>query len=310
MKRILFFLFLLTHSVCAHACDICNVYSGITPSDFRNSFGIMYRSRYLKGNFPAQGLPEVRHAAHQTDTGITNGKELFNVAELRFRLFGGKKKQWNHLFILPLVNNYRSLNGYTQFDVYGLGDPTIISNRILFNTQSDSAELTHRLSIGAGVKLPFGGRKFHYLGKTADLDMQGSSGSTDFLFTTEYIGKKGPSGWIVFSSYKINTSGTGRYRYGNSFNLNLLMFYQAKLSPGKILMPNWGFLLERADADRQRGALVDASGGRVGMLHLGLDYFSGRMQWQFSYQPGLFSVMNGQQFPLKNRCILGMTLIM
>jgi hypothetical protein len=305
MKKNFLFFFLIATWTSSSACDICNVYTGITPTDFRNSVGFQYRSRYLKGEFPTPEIPQVRHAAHYLDTSVRKGKEIFNVAELRVRIFAGKKKEWNHLFILPLVNNYRSLNGYTQTDVYGLGDPLFISTRVVAATKKESDRM-HRLSLGGGFKLPLGNRNLAYKGVKSDIDMQGSTGSLDVILMLDYIGKADEIGWMNVMSYKINTKGSEGYRYGNTFNWNLMMFYQWKPAVGKVLMPHYGFVLEKAAFDHE-GSKISSSGGTVGMLDLGLDFFSNNSRFTFNYQPGLFSAMNGQQFPLKNRFIFGWT---
>lgn len=303
MKKIFFFFLLLIPSS-LFACDICNFYIGLSPDDFNNSIGMQYRSRFLNGSFASENGAQNRHASHILNEDATKGKEIFNVAELRFRYYHGKQKRWNSIFSLPLVNNYRSINGFTQTDVYGTGDPLVISQYLVFSSKKEKNYM-HRLSAGAGVKLPLGSRNLHYRSQTADLDMQGSTGSVDVLLRAEYIGLANGLGMMHQFSYKINSKGSYAYRYGNTLNYTLLFFYRHQINPKKTLSPNMGFLLEQAAEDHENGVLVKDSGGKVWMWNIGLDFYSGRVQLQMNYQPALSNAFNGKQLPVVNRFIMG-----
>lgn len=305
MKRIIL-LFLLFAPTFVHACDICNFYIGLSPNDYRNSFGIIYRSRFLYGEFNAQGL-QTRHASSVPVDELKKGKELFNVAELRFRYYIGKKKKWDLIGAVPLLNNYRSINGYTQYDVFGAGDPIVLVNHQLFSSKKEKKYL-HRLSVGAGIKLPFGMKHLSYHRAEADLDLQGSTGSVDFITRAEYSGLYKNFGWNHQLSYRLNTVGTDEHHYGNTTNYSVLLFYRKQLAPRRIFAPGAGLIFEHAQQDKDHGALLNDSGGNVLLLSTGFDFFAGSTQFQFSYQPALKNNFEGKQFPVVNRFVGGVTI--
>ena len=52
-----------------HACDLCTVYLGIQPNDFKNSFSARHRYRLFERDFFGTNMTNLRLAS---PTGISN----------------------------------------------------------------------------------------------------------------------------------------------------------------------------------------------------------------------------------------------
>ena len=302
MKSLFTFAFVV-FSFYLSACDICNFYAGSSPNDFRNTFGIIYRSRFLHGTIYPDGTVRLKHSSNIGTNDTITGKEIFNVAELRFRYFVGQR--WNFIASLPLVNNYQSENGYTVTDIYGMGDPTLLANYLVAGTKKEEG-YNHRLTFGLGVKLPAGMKHRSYNGKEAELDFQPSTGSWDALMRLEYllIAKN----FVLNNSFsfRLNSEGTNQHRYGNTLNYTLNAAYLHKFNLKSTLAPNLGCVMESAGFDKVDGVKKEDSGGRVWFLHAGLDWYKGRTALQFAFEPTTANQFNGAQFPVKNRFIVGL----
>ncbi len=296
-------------SVSASACDICTIYIGINPNDFNNSVSVMYRSRLLQGTvYPRVAAPEtmqLRHAAHIEVPTAQEAQELYNVYEIRARYFLNPK--FHLMASVPVVHNIRTIGGVTQFDLTGPGDPLLLAQYQLFSSKGerDSSKMVHRLIGGAGVKLPLGKKRMTQNGKIADLDMQPSTGSFDFITRVEYTGLWKNIGLFAAASYKLNTRGSEEYRYGNTINANLNLFYQLRWGLKKMVVPHVGLYSESAARDYQYGIRENESGGTVLLGSAGFDLYLGRASFNLAFQPALGNYFTPTQLPVTNRWIAG-----
>ncbi len=310
---------LLLTSVTTVACDVCSVYMGITPNDYQHQFGIVYRTRLLEGyvtmmtdNSTTTGTTRMgglKHIAHIDEPTFEEGwvKEIYNVYELRGKYFFNQR--WSAMATLPVVNNYRSIKGTTQFDIYGVGDPVLLGNYQLLNTKTNPGDTTgvgHRLTIGGGVKLPLGSTYHNYNGKKADLDMQPGTGSIDGLISLEYLVRKQKIGLNASYIMKINTANSHQYRYGDQHNVSGHLFY---LLSGKALtvMPNAGVYGEFAGPDKEGSEQLKDTGGTTLFLSFGTDVFWKSFSINGSYQTPFNTALYGGQVPTSNRIIVGIT---
>lgn len=296
----------------AIACDMCSIYLGITPNDFQHTAGMHYRGRMLRGTLPVV-VPKAtpKHAAHII-TDSYNGeeiKELYNVYELRGRYFINQK--WHLLASVPVVNNYRSIGGATQQDVYGVSDPLLFSNYQLYNTVCNKPDaedlLIQRLIVGGGMKFPVGDDELRYNDEVVDNDFQPGTGTFDFLANVEYMLKYKRFGANMNLIGKYNsTNKTKDFRFGNTLNGNFNLFYMQPFK-GLKLMPATGVNYEMAMKDRDAGYLLQDSGGEVLFWSTGINIFWKRFNLRGHYQMPIKDNLNGDQLSNIDRIILGLT---
>ena len=254
-------------------------------------------------------MPEQRskHAGHGgSELLFGTYKEIYNVYEVRGRVFIGQR--FYFLGMLPFVNNYRSINGTTQYDVSGLGDPMVMANYQLFNTKcyEDSIRFIHRLTAGGGIKAPAGRTDMVVNGETPDLDMQPGTGSWDMLFSLEYILRYDKTGGNLNVVYRKNTENPQGYMYGDasSVRLDLFHLFEAK---GTTIMPSIGFYGEYTDQDATDGERIYGTGGYSGFMTGGAKLFIKNVVLHGLYQRAVHNDMGRLQVPNYDRLIVGLT---
>lgn len=182
MNRIIILFLLLTIVNTSWACDLCSVYIGIQPRDFKSSIGFRYRYRLFeekyiinKSNTGTSNLVKTSSSRLMSNSGmninhVENGitgtnnstllyTEQYNsfdiVANLRFG------KRFSVLLNTSFSDNYVYKNDSIVDNISGVGDLMLIANYRLFYTKiaNDSLaknKLLHRLTVGGGIELPTG----------------------------------------------------------------------------------------------------------------------------------------------------------
>lgn len=231
MKSLILVIVLFFNITYLSACDVCSLYAGISPNDYKNTIGFYYRSRLMSGMYgtPSNGFHLKHGNADEKDKYRGKQlKEIYNVYEMRGSLFF--KDRFQVMFSLPLVNNYRSVSEYTDFDIWGVGDPVVMFNGIIWATPSVSeSKWKHRLIGGAGIKAPLGKTDKVYIDVPADIDIQPGTGSWDYLLNIDYSVRK-VTGWGFQMNYiyRVNTYNNEKIAYGNFLNVTGNVFYQKK----------------------------------------------------------------------------------
>lgn len=215
------------------------------------------------------------------------------------------------LGVLPFVNNYRSFDNGTTADVYGMGDPVLLCNYQLYNTVGSENEsenrVVHRLVVGGGLKAPLGQQQLQYNGAVVDADLQGSTGSWDFLGRLEYLFRVGKTGISYNAIAKYNTTDpTSEYRFGNTLGQRLDAF---AVLPWKNfnLMPATGAYLEWAGTDQNQTVVEQETGGSALFWTAGLRVYYKQFAFQSAYQLPVSQQLNGQQLSNINRFIVGLS---
>jgi hypothetical protein len=183
MIRKFTFLFLLIFiGQVSFACDLCSVYIGIQPNDFKSSFGIRYRYRTFEDKYTFNTSTNLLSNLNNKTSQRLGIKDPLSINHIDEEYLGTERKdffyeeQYNSYdFVLNIAlgkrmnvlisnsfsDNYVYKNDSLIDNISGVGDMQIILNHKLFYTKVSSDSLAknrflHRLTIGAGIELPTG----------------------------------------------------------------------------------------------------------------------------------------------------------
>jgi len=166
---------LITYS--SMACDICNMSVSLSPDDAKNYISILHRNRYTCKNFATLTLQEVQTNSTSRHSGVIlmptmedqKHEEMFSIYEIQ-GLYN-----FNHKFhttvSIPVIYNTREFNDVKQFQVNGIGDPIVMAKYHLIRTSFED-KINHRVTLGSGLKIPFGSYDFNNNGKKVEHDIQ------------------------------------------------------------------------------------------------------------------------------------------
>lgn len=199
-------------------------------------------------------------------------KEHFNTMQLWTKFTVSDKIQIAALVPFQFHDNEKSSGAQS---ISGLGDVSVTGFYSLINKVSDNAVWAQNLEVGAGVKLPTGKYNSNFNG-TVNPSFQVGTGSWDVLFIAEYTLVRESLGWNSSLSYNIKTENKDAYQFGNQFNYNSVVFYNAKFNKVDIV-PQIGISGEVFESNKQFGEdLKDTKGdalfGKIG-VEVGLDKF-------------------------------------
>jgi len=245
------------------ACEICgcgtgNYYIGLLPQ-FNNHFiGLRYQYSSFKTTMK--------------DDATQYSKDRFQAAEL----WGGWNmgKRWQVLAIVPFnIIHQVSDDGRTSNS--GVGDIAMVGNYKIFDIASATASkklVTQQLWLGAGVKLATG--KFivdqNDEALVAIANTQTGSGSTDFILNASYNISVNNVGINTSSRYKLNTTNTDQYYFGNKFSVNSFAYYSIKKN-NTVITPNAGLLYDHNDASKLNNQKIDMTGGYLFSAAAGME---------------------------------------
>jgi hypothetical protein len=289
------------------ACDVCGLYLGLQPHDRVNNFGLWYRMRYLHGDVRTSTMGLLKHGGHaHTVSGSAEYTEVFMVAEARGEVWLGQR--FRIMASVPVVNNYASMDGVRIADIYASGDPLLMGRYVLFNTRcnDDSTKTRHRLTIGAGAKLPLGRHDLTWNGETLDHDLQPGTGTWDALLSLEYLVRGRAWGIGTSAIARLNGTAGDGHSMGPGLSSTAEVF---RIREGRVLMwmPSLGVYHELAMQDRQDDRPVDGTGTSVLFSHLSTRLwwrsFGLSLTWQHA-----FAQNNGDMMvPNRERFIAGLT---
>ncbi len=286
MKKIILTVFAaLTLMIPLMACDICgcgvgNNYIGILPDFNRHIIGLRYRFNGL-----------LTHVGVGGTTSYLTTRERYSTVEL----WGGWNigKKLRVMANIPYSFNQKNNQGIKQTK-NGLGDVSITGYYQLIYSRKTigSRLLVQSLWIGAGIKAPTG----KYIAadepgaaQSANLFQLGT-GSTDFTLNMLYDLRLQDAGINVAGAYKINTTNSSGYNYGNKVNANAQLYYKWRIKNKLTLAPNAGIMYEKGAKDIHDHLLVDISGGNLVMAMAGMELlykniaFGGNFQTPVSQQ--------------------------
>ncbi|MEN2400640.1 transporter [Flavobacterium sp. MC2016-06] len=232
-------------------CDAC----GCSASGGSMGFGSMLNNNFV-------GLRYFKQSYSSRDGIFANSPwidENFNTIQAWARIPVTEKIQISAL--VPYHFNERKLTAGTE-NIEGLGDITVVGLYSVYQTKKDSTFFTHKLNVGAGIKIPTG--KFteaNNLG-TVNQSFQLGTGSWDYLAVTEYVIKHKNLGLNTTLNYTMKTENSKNYQYGDQFNYSGTFFYLFDLKSVQIV-PQAGLAGEVYQTNKQHGLDVPNTAGDV-----------------------------------------------
>ncbi|HVM87508.1 MAG TPA: hypothetical protein VMT76_04925 [Puia sp.] len=257
MRKILFILIITASAFNTYACDICgcgggNFYMGLLPN-FKNKF-IGLRYHYV------QFYTRLANDASQFSHNYYNSIELWGGWNI------GNK--WQVLAFVPYYYNKQADDDGTSYKS-GLGDITLMLNYQLLHTRSmnkNGKSVEQVLWFGGGIKLPSGTFKVNPNDSTttlADINAQIGTGSTDFLLNALYNVRIGFFGVNTSVNYKIGTTNSSDYKFGNKFTTNSIAYYRFRTAKGTTIAPNAGLMYEHTDINLLNNEKVQYTGSHA-----------------------------------------------
>lgn len=307
MKKITILLIATIITNSAAACDICGCgtgssYIGILPEFNNRVLGLRYRYNSLHTHIGNGG----------TTTYLTT-HEMYKVAEV----WGGItiNKKLLLLTSLPFTFN-QQINQSQNKNKSGLGDMSVTGYYQLVNkrNQVDSGKklLVQSLWIGSGIKLPTG--EYNNSDKSATGNstnlFQSGTGSWDYTLNMMYDIRLQDAGLNIAASYKVNSTNSNHYSYGNKFNSTTQLYYKWRIKNVITLSPNAGVVYETSVKDRDKGFPVDLSGGWLLAASSGAEVTYKKTAIGFNWQLPISQQLAGGFVKANNRAMLHLSFIL
>jgi len=307
MKHLFLLGVLLGISTMTRACDVCGIFLGIQPNDRSTSFGLYYRFRHLEGDLG--GLSLLKHGgshAGESQTVADHYTEQYQVLEFRADVWITPRLAV--MAAVPLVNNYQSVAGYARADLYGVGDPFLLGRYVIANTRClmDAPRTVHRVTLGAGVKLPLGRTDMTYADAPVVHDLQPGSGTWDALASAEYMVRRNKVGGSLTVFGRCNGNDRNAYQLGHGLSTTAETFYQVPIR-SITWAPSVGAYMEHTGIDHRDGAVVQGTGSTTLFAHAGSRVWWRSWALSANYQYALARSMGEWMVPNRQRVIVGIT---
>lgn len=232
-------------------CDAC----GCSASG-----GSMGFSSMLNNNFV--GVRYFKQSYTSRDGIFANSPwidENFNTIQAWTRIPVTDKIQISAL--VPYHFHARELTTGTE-NISGLGDITVMGLYTVFETKKDSAVFTHKVNMGAGIKIPSG--KFTEANNLGSINQsfQLGTGSWDYSVVSEYVVNRKDLGLNTTLNYVFKTENKKEYQYGDQFNYAATLFYLFDLNTIQIV-PQAGVAGEVYQTNKQHGLDLPNTAGDI-----------------------------------------------
>lgn len=276
MRRNIYLFTLLTFwTYRALSCDVCGcrlggLSYGILPQHYQHLFGVKYSHAAFN--------------AHMDHDSEYSGEEYSNDTYQRIDLMGriSFADRWQVNVQLPYLINQMDGN-VQQVSSSGIGDPVVMVYYTPFNTGTEDNRWKNSLLVGGGVKLPLGDHDKLDDGTIINRNFQMGSGSLDYLLSANYTLSFNNWGMNYEASYKMNTSNSDGYRFGNQFNASAYLFRYLEVGPIGIL-PFAGAFYENSVQHTDDGIIQVNTGGAATYGTLGSQIYWKQWNLNVEYQ--------------------------
>jgi len=324
-----------------YACDLCSIYKGLEPNDFKNSFGVRYRYRLFESKFTFEtptfstanvilggsikGIPSNKHLEPTFIESKDRSDFVYTESYTSYAIFANF--YLNHRLKLNVStyfsDNYTYKNDSLLENVSGIGDITLLANYQLYNTKkTDTTHMhfSHRVMVGGGIIVPTGNfNKKTIVGveteikpniilgtpiQSLDPHLQAGTGAFGLVFLTEYLVKYRKIGVNTNLSYRKNLVNKNDFQFADRFNANSNLFYILKFSDKISVMPTVGLAFETAKRDSYKNEPFIGSGGNVLFLNYGLSFNYKDWSLSSSYYNVISENLKDLQPSNKNRIII------
>ncbi|MCC5943416.1 MAG: hypothetical protein JJT94_00660 [Bernardetiaceae bacterium] len=286
-KIVLIFALILLITSQSMACDLCgcgvgNYYFGMLPQWQKNFIGLRYRMASYDSHL---GMSEVFRT-----------REHFQTVEAMARFYPHKKVQV--IAFLPYHINKQETSGKNLYQ-QGIGDAVILANYEVFSNKNDTTKtLKQEVRLGGGLKLATGSFDFDEgdYSQVANPNFQLGTGSYDFLLNYLHTLRLNDWGVQADVNYKINTSNSRDYRFGNRFSGNLMLFNVQRISSFELMFFGGGYY-EHSEKDTERGIANSNTGGYLMAANAGVKAYYKQFSLGFLYQKPLTqNIAQGQVY--------------
>jgi hypothetical protein len=182
----------------------------------------------------------------------------------------------------------------------GIGDISMtVMYSLLDNKKNTTGTITHQLQVGGGIKLPTGqDDKITIASDEWVPGFQLGTGTLDFTANINYIIRYNKSGVMSEVGYRWNPlNKKHNFEFGDRLSSALKYFYVFNWH-GNTWMPSAGLTNDFARKDFHEGELLDLSGGNALFGHLGVDFFSSKVNGGLFVQPAMYNnVASGNLVP-------------
>ena len=246
--RLFFLACSLFCSASIFACDICGGVSG------NASIGL-----FASTKFHTIGYRSSMRSFSSYLYGIRHSQEFLFSQEIQFRTQIHRRIQL--MGAIPFQYAYQKRD-FGSDAVWGIGDPNLMGNFILFQNKDSLGMSKNFLSVGVGVKAPLGKN----VPNTNVLkNLYPGTGSWDYLFITNYTKQFSKKwGWQSELSYSLKGKDKYGFQYGNSTMFSSQVFTSRSLSSYRLLIA-LGAAYEYHQSSRANGT-VDSKVTNAGYI--------------------------------------------
>ena len=297
MKKIALIIVILVSAglVQTQACEICgcgvgNFYMGMVPKYGNQFVGLRYRYTNYESRM------------HHEPSEFSN--DYYKTIEL----WGGWNisSRWQVMAFVPYQMNKRVTDDGEKTES-GLADIFLLSNYKVWSQATGTA--TNQVWLGGGVKVPTGKYYVDFSdpeNNLGDPNGQNGTGSVDFLINATHVVSLNNWGLNTTLSYKINTTNSDEFKFGNRAFINTLAYYRfgrQSLS----LSPVFGVMYEHSERNQFEGSHVEHSGGQALLASTGIEVGAKVVAVGFTLQSPMAQDFADDQTKMKPRGLVHMT---
>ena len=241
-------------SLSSLACEICgcannNFQIGLLPNFKKYFVGLRYST------------------AHYNSHLVSDATQFSNDYYKSTELWGGYQfKNVQLMAFLPYLHSTK-ISDDGQVDFNGLGDAIIMANYRTWSRMSINDSMTrtikHELWLGGGIKLPTGASRIDVSQSDfniGDFNSLPGTGSIDYLLNATHNLLWNNSGIVTNATYRLNTTNSQNYRFGNRVYLSSSFFQTFTIKSVKV-RPMVGISYLENSANTYDGSRLEGSSG-------------------------------------------------